>query len=36
MTLALACSGAVAWHGDHLAVAAGRHWAVIELPPLGG
>lgn len=30
-TLALACSGAVAWHGDLLAVAAGWHWAVVDL-----
>ena len=34
LTLALACTGPVAWLGDRLAVSAGGHWAVLELPPL--
>jgi WD40 repeat protein len=34
LTLALACTGPMAWFGDWLAAGAGGHWAVLELPPL--
>ena len=34
LMLAVACSGPLAWQGSLLAVAAGSHWAIIEIPPL--
>ena len=30
LTLALACSGRVAWAGDRLALTAGRHWVMLD------
>jgi WD40 repeat protein len=36
LVLALACSGPLALDGALLAVAAGRHWALVELPPPSG
>ena len=34
LTLALACSGPVAWRGDVLAIAAGSDWALIDVADL--
>ena len=31
LVLGISASGAVDWHGDQLAIAAGRHWAIIDL-----
>lgn len=36
LTLALACSGPLTWRDDLLAVAAGTHWAIIDLADISG
>jgi WD40 repeat protein len=36
LSLALGCSGPLAWRGEQLALAAGTHWAVIGLPGFTG
>ncbi|WP_157546230.1 NB-ARC domain-containing protein [Mycobacterium sp. IS-1742] len=32
MTLPVACSGPMSWRRDMLAIAAGRHWAILNVP----